>query len=257
MPPHSSGSDREKHLQASPTFSHTYTHTRNITQNKERQSTSKYCLWSYGAISCGFRHPIFQNRGRLQSISLLPSQSSNIKPMFKLVPFFLRAPSPRDPCKLWQTDRIVRSRPGSEELAPASYAGWAPTKLPSCARSIHLWRISGHLTHQTSAPKTIAKHPRKITTANQPTSQPYSSWVHWIFPSLSESQIEVPMHSCAAPGPTSTATPTWVPGFRCLASWRGTCKCGLWYVMMEYAAFIFALSIIVIVFPLDTVLFWS
>ena len=163
--------------------------------------------------------------------------------MFKLVPFFLRAPPPRDPYNLWQTDQIVRSRPSSEELAPASYACWAPTKLQSYARSIQLCRISGHQTHQTGAPKTIANHPEKW---QRPNSLPYSFWVHWIFPSLSESQIEVLMHSCAAPGSTSTPIPTWVAGFRCLASWRGTCKCGLWYVIMEYAAFILPYFTIII-----------
>jgi hypothetical protein len=54
------------------------------------------------------------------------------------------------------------------------------------------------------------------------------------------------MHSCAAPGSTSTPIPTWVAGFRCLGSWRGTCRCGLWYVIMEYAAFILPYFTIII-----------
>jgi len=172
-------------------------------------------------------------------MSLLPHLSQAISspcsPMFKLVPFFPRAPLARDPYNLWQTEQIVRSRPGSEELAPASYTCWAPTKL-RYARSIQLGRMD-------------IKHTKQVTRKQSQipkNSQPCSFWVHWILPSLSESQIEVPMHSCAAPGSTSTPIPTWVAGFRCLASWRGTCKCGLWYVIMEYAAFILPYFTIII-----------
>lgn len=102
-------------------------------------------------------------------MSLLPHLSQAISnpcsPMFKLVPFCPRAPLARDPYNLWQTEQIVRSRPGSEELAPASYACWAPTKL-RYARSIQLCRMDIEHTKQVTRKQW---QNQKMATAKQPT----------------------------------------------------------------------------------------